>query len=452
MSPRLTSHLVLLLIGVVWAALVMHSLEYLGRFMFDTYLVSVRWLQILFVALSLYTGTLLLLSLRRRPHAPAAGPARPFVSLLVPARDEERVIEATLRNLARLDYHAGGRRRFELVVIDDGSSDGTPQILRRLKRELGLRVVRPPAAGRGKAAALSAGTLRARGPLLAVFDADARVAADALQRLVAALDGPRVGGAQGRRRFYNAGENLLTRMQDDEFSIIQTCLQRAREAGGAFVTFAGNGLLVRRDALQAAGGWNDLALTEDIDLSVRLYLAGYRIRYCDDAVVWEEAVASLPALLRQRTRWFEGAMRCLGELLPALLIRPMPLRVRLDMLFFLAGLLLATLALLTTYVYALIGLAGGVVLFLGIPQSVMAGISALFTVALLAAVVDERGWHPMAVGGVLLRGALFSLHRLIVVPLAIARYVGAAMTGRVDWAKTAHQGEMSTEAAGDRLT
>jgi len=447
MRTRATSHLVLLLIAVLWTAQAVHSMEYLGRFMFHTYMVSVRWLQILFIALSVSMGTMLLLSLGRRPTSPRGRRARPFVSVLVPARDEERVIEETVRCLARLDYHAGGRRRYEIIVIDDGSRDGTPQILQRLARELGIRVVRTAGGGCGKAAALNAGTRHARGRLLAVFDADARVAPDYLQHLVAAVDDPRVGGAQGRRLFYNAGRNLLTRMQEDEFAITYTALQRARQGAGAFVTFAGNGMLVRREALREAGGWNEHALTEDIDLSVRLYLAGWRIRYCDDAVVWEEAVEALGALLRQRTRWFEGALRCLGEQLPALLVARVPLRVRLDMFFFLAGLLLATLALLTTYAYALIGLAGAVVLFLGIAQEVMVAISAFFTLALVATVVRERGWSPLVVGWVLLRSSLFALHRVVVVPLAIARYVRAAVTGRVDWAKTVHLGTASAEGA-----
>src|SRR3972149_10013700 len=73
-------------------------------------------------------------------------------------------------------------------------------------------------------------------------------------RCAAWREDPRIGGVQGRRLFYNAGQNLRTRMQGDEFAIMQTCLQRARQAAGAFVTFAGNGLLVRREALDAAGG------------------------------------------------------------------------------------------------------------------------------------------------------------------------------------------------------
>ncbi|MDQ7851168.1 MAG: glycosyltransferase family 2 protein, partial [Armatimonadota bacterium] len=180
MRTRATSHLVLLLIVVLWTAQAVHSMEYLGRFMFHTYMVSVRWLQVLFIALSVSMGTMFILSLGRRPTSPQDRRLRPFVSVLVPARDEERVIEETVRCLARLDYHAGRRRRYEIIVIDDGSRDRTPRILRGLARELGIRVVRTAVGGRGKAAALNAGTRQARGRLLAVFDADARVAPDYL--------------------------------------------------------------------------------------------------------------------------------------------------------------------------------------------------------------------------------------------------------------------------------
>lgn len=443
MPVRITRHLVLLLIAALWIGMVIHNLEYLGRFMFHTLLVSVRWLQVLFIGLSLYGGGLLLLSVRHRPGAPRASGVMPFVSILIPVKDEERVIEGTLQSLARLEYQAAGRRRFEVIVIDDRSTDATPRLLRRLRRECGLRIVRTPAGSRGKAAALNVGVRHARGDLLAFFDADARVAPDVLQRMVACLDGARVAGVQGRRLPYNAAQNGLTRMQEDEFAIMLTHLQRGREAAGTFVSLAGNGMLMRRDALASVGGWNEEALTEDIDLSVRFYLAGWRIRYCEEAIVGEEAVPAIGALIRQRTRWFEGGMRCLGEHLPAILVARLPLHLRLDILLFLGGSLVATLALLTTYAYALVGLAGVVVLFLQVPHEVTVGVSGFFAAGLLAAVVESRGWRPTTVAGILLRFALFSLHRVVVVPLAIVRYVHAAITGKMEWAKTIHLGEMA---------
>lgn len=448
MSGRTTRHLILLLLAVLWAGMILYNLEYLGRFTAHLLLVSVRWLQLLFIVLSVYGGTLLLLGLVRRAPAIRRGP-RPFVSILVPAKDEERVIEGTLRGLAAQSYREEGRRRFELIGIDDGSTDATPEILARLRRPLGLRVVRTPAGSRGKAAALNVGVAHARGEALAIFDADARVGPELLEQMTAALDDPRIGGVQGRRLPYNAAQNVLTRMQDDEFAIVQTAFQRGREVVGAFVAFAGNGMLVRRQALAEAGGWNEEALTEDIDLSVRLYLRGWRIRYCEQAVVWEEAVPSIGSLIRQRTRWFEGSLRCLGEYLPAILVGRLPLRVRLDMLFYLAGVLVATLALLTSYAYALAGLAGVILLFLRLPASVMVAASVFFSASLLAAVAVGRGWHPAALVAVLLRSAVFALPRLIIVPLAMARYVQAAFTGRMEWAKTAHLGEAAPEGAGE---
>jgi hypothetical protein len=237
---------------------------------------------------------------------------------------------------------------------------------------------------------------------------------------VAYLDGPRVGGVQARRLPYNAGQNLLTRMQADEFGIFMTLFQRARERLRAFVAFAGNGLVLRRDALEAVGGWHEDALTEDIDLSVRFHLRGWQIRYCEEAVVWEEAVPTVRDLVRQRTRWFEGAMQALGEHLPAILFGRLPLQTRVDVLFFLAGSLVATLALLTTYAYGLLRLAGVVVLFLQVSPHLMAGASGLCSLSLLGAVVERLGWRPAQLVGVPLRFALFSLHRFVVVPYAIA--------------------------------
>ncbi len=448
MSGRATSHLILTLLAVLWAGMILFNLEYLGRFTAHLLLVSVRWLQLLFIILSLYGGTLLLLGAVRRPRRSSAGP-RPFISILLPAKDEERVIEGTLRALAAQSYDEDGVRRFELIVIDDGSTDSTPHILERLSGPLALRVVRTPPGSRGKAAALNIGAAAASGEILAVFDADARVGPELLAQLAVAFDDPRVGGVQGRRLPYNATSNILTRMQDDEFAILQTAFQRARERVGGFVGFAGNGLLVRREALADAGGWNEEALTEDIDLAVRLYLRGWRISYCDEAVVWEEAVPSLGALIRQRRRWFEGALRCLGEHLPTILVGRLPLRVRLDMLFYLGGALVATLALLTNYAYALAGLSGVIVLFLRLPTVVMAAASVFFSSSLLAAVAVGRGRHPAGLMAVLLRSAIFTLPRLIVVPLAIAHYIQTALTGRMEWGKTAHLGEAAPEGAAD---
>lgn len=433
-------HLVLATLGLLWLAAIASSAHYRDITWLQYLFVDVKWIQIGLIITGGY-GILLVLTgalARPAPRRPPRPEVWPMVSVVVPAKNEDAVIEGTVRSLSALDYAPQGERRFEIIVVDDCSTDRTHELLERLAAELPLTVVRTPKGSRGKAAALNLGIARARADVIAVFDADARVAPDFLQRMVPYLLEPGVGGVQGRRMLYNAGQNAVTRIQDDEYRLFQANLQRARRVLGGMVCFSGNGLLLRREALEEVGGWNEEALTEDIDLSVRFHLGGWPIRFCDEAVVWEEAVPDLRALLRQRTRWFEGAIRCLGDHLPAILFGRGSLFKRVDMLFFLGGALLVTLALLTTYLYALIDVAGAVVLYLQLPRRITTVSSALISASLILAVALEHRARPWPSLLALARIAGFSVHRLVVLPMAVYRYVRSAITGEVSWEKTAH--------------
>lgn len=436
---RPTTHLVLALLGLLWFGAVASSVHYRDLTWLQYLFVDITWIQAVLLIAGGY-GAFLVLAGVLSPPGPVPrriGPL-PFVGVVIPAKNEEPVIEATVRNLCAMDYAEDGQRRFEVIVVDDRSTDGTPAILKRLARDLPITVVQTPQGSFGKAAALNYGIGRARADLIAVFDADARVEPDFLARLVPFLAEPGVGGVQARRMLYNAGQNLVTRVQDDEHALFQRMLQRARRWLGGMTCFSGNGLLVRRDVLDEVGGWNEDALTEDIDLSVRFHLAGWEIAYCDEAIVWEEAVAHLRPLVRQRVRWFEGAFRCLGDHLPAIIFGRVPLFKRIDMLFFLGGALAVTAALLTTYLYALVDLAGAVVLYLQLSRRVTTvGSVALSASLVVALLVDSRG-RLAPVGLFLARNAVFSLARLLVMPWAVLRYVRSAITGATAWEKTAH--------------
>lgn len=439
MRPRTASHLVLATLGVLWLAAVAHSIHYRDLPWLQVLFVDVGWLQALLLAVGTYGALMLLVgTLSRRPRGPRSLPGWPLVSVIVPAKNEEAVIEATVRTLCAMDYAENGVPRFEVIVVDDCSTDRTAAVLDSVTSELPIKVVRTSPGSHGKAAALNLGITWARGEVIAVFDADARVKQDFLRRTAPHLNGNRVGGVQSRRMLYNARQNLLTQIQDDEYRLFQDLLQRARRALGGMVTFAGNGLLLKRETLREVGGWNEDALTEDIDLSVRFHLAGWEIRYCEDAIVWEEAVPRLRDLIRQRIRWFEGTIRCLGEHLPAILFGRLPLFKRVDMVFFLGGALAVTLALLTTYLYALIDLAGGVVLYLQLPRQMTTWASVTLTAGALMATVIKLRWRPGEVALVLTRSLVFSLHRLLVVPLALYRYIRSEITGEMAWEKTAH--------------
>lgn len=432
-------HLVLATLGVLWLAAIASSVHYRDLAWLRYLVVDVTWIQLAVLITGGYGAFLVLAGALVRLRRPVAAlRRRPAVSVVVPAKNEEAVIEATVRSLCAMRYAEDGERRVEMIVVDDRSTDRTAAILEHLATELPLRLLRTPEGSVGKAAALNAGIAQARADIIAVFDADARVGPEFLDRMVPYLEEPGVGGVQSRRRLYNASQTRVTRLQDDEYRIFQRGLQRARRWLGGMVCFSGNGLLLHRRALEDVGGWNAEALTEDIDLSVRFHLAGWEIRYCDEAVVWEEAVPTLRALIRQRTRWFEGAIRCLGDHLPAILFSRMSLVKRVDMLFFLGGALLVTLALLTTYLYAAIDLAGAVVLYLQLPRRIAGVGSAAVTAAIVLGTLAEYRGRPLP--SLLTLGHLvaFSLHRLLVLPLAVARYIRSAITGETPWEKTAH--------------
>lgn len=439
MRPATARHLVLATLALGWAGLVAHSITYRDALWFRYYVVDLVWLQDLFLILAVFGGVILLFGVMSRRPAPGCWPSPPSVSVIIPAKDEVRVIEGAVRTACAQVYDGD----LEVIVVDDRSTDGTRELLERLQAELPFNVVQTPPGTIGKAAALQVGIVHSRGALIAVFDADARLGDRVIAQMVPHLADLRVGAVQGRRLVHNGGRNWLTRFQEDEYRVFQTLLQRARQAVGAFVCLAGNGLIVKREALEAVGGWNEQALTEDIDLSVRLSLAGWEIRYCYDAQIWEEGVVQLRDFIRQRERWFEGAVHCLGDYLPSILFGRAPLLRRVDMLFFLSGSSISTLALLTGYLYALIGVAHEAVVYLQLPGTVMATASALLTGGFLVAITAEVGLRPERLAGVLVRWTVFSLHTIVIVPLAIRRYVYGAVTGARDWRKTTHEGEAS---------
>jgi 1,2-diacylglycerol 3-beta-glucosyltransferase len=429
-------HAILAGLALAWAGLVVDSITYRDALWFRYYVVNLSWLQYLVLGLAVFGAALLLAGAVARSPQPGRWPHPPSVTVIIPAKDEVAVIEGAVRAACAQVYDGD----LQVVVVDDWSTDGTSAVLDRLRAELPVEVVRTPPGSVGKAAALSAGVAASRGELVAVFDADARPGPQVVATLVPYLADPRVGAVQGRRLVHNAGRNWLTRAQDDEYRVFTTLMQRARQAVGGFVLLAGNGLIVRRAALAAVGGWNEEALTEDVDLSIRLHLAGWEIRYCAEAEIWEEGVVTLRDLIRQRERWFEGGLMCLGTYLPEIVGGRLSLLRRVDMVFFLAGSVLSTLALATGYLYALLALAVEAVVYVQLPRDAVMTASAAATAALSAAAIREVGTRPMRLLATIVRWSAFTMHTLVVVPLSIRRYVYAAVTGARDWRKTAHEG------------
>jgi 1,2-diacylglycerol 3-beta-glucosyltransferase len=354
----------------------------------------------------------------------------PSVSVLVPAHDEENVIANTLRRVLALRYP-----RLEVIVIDDASTDRTGEIARRFP----VRVIsRRDPLHRGKADALNAGLAASRGDVVCVFDADSEMAPDFLLHAVAPLADPRVCGVQGQVRMYNRERNALTRVQDDEFAIHIELLQLGRERLHGACALGGNGQLTRRSALEAVGGWSPSALTEDLDLTVRLYLAGCgRIVHATRAVVWQEAVPTVGALVRQRTRWAEGILRCFGEHAGALLrAGRMPFALRLDACVALFSVFLPILG-ATGILLGLFGSLPGLEVR-GLPPGIAYGLTFLPLAAVAMGTVAVSWKRDRRV--TLWPALLYVVYLLHWLPAFACALVNVARGPAAAWRKTAHAG------------
>ncbi|HOS42438.1 MAG TPA: glycosyltransferase [Armatimonadota bacterium] len=243
--------------------------------------------------------------------------ALPPVTILVPAHNEEKVIERTICCLLALRYP---QDRLHILVIDDASTDATPAILDRLAAaEPRVRVLhrtRAEGGGRGKAAALNAAMRRVETEFVAVFDADNRPEPDAVAYLVAhMLREPGLGAAVGRFRTGNKHANLLTRVINIEGLFFQGTVQSGRWAFLRVAALTGTNYVIRRSALDAVGGWDEEALTEDTELSVRLYQHGYHIAFVRYSITWEQEPETPAVWIKQRTRWARGNNYAIVKLL-----------------------------------------------------------------------------------------------------------------------------------------
>lgn len=256
---------------------------------------------------------------------------KPFVTIMVPCHNEACVIENTIKNILNISYE-----KFEVIVIDDRSTDNTPQVVKELesKYEKVIALIRPSNAFPGKSAVLNDAMELAKGEAILVFDADATVDSDFLSKLIPELEPKDVGAVQARKVIRNKNYNLLTRCQNNEYTM-DTYFQVGRDSVKGAVELRGNGELIKRQALEDIGGWNNYTITDDLDMSTRLHIKGWDIRFCPEAIVYEEGIIYLAPLFRQRRRWLEGTIRRYLEYFDQVLFsKKMSLRASLDMVVY----------------------------------------------------------------------------------------------------------------------
>lgn len=251
------------------------------------------------------------------PRAPVL-PDRelPSVTVQVPLRNEQHVVRQIIAAVAALDWP---RDRLEIQILDDSNDDTsamvTAEVARLHRTGLKIRAIRRSEPVGYKAGALAAGLTQASGEFVAIFDADFCPAPDFLRRTVPHfLSDPGLGMVQGRWTHLNPDYSLMTRMQALALDAHFTVEHIARNRSGLLMNFNGAAGVWRRATIEDAGGWSADTVTEDLDLSYRAQLAGWRVLYLPDVVAPAELTPLVVAFKAQQSRWAKGASQCLRKL------------------------------------------------------------------------------------------------------------------------------------------
>lgn len=239
----------------------------------------------------------------RKRRVPWGAPVTEPVSIIVPAYNESAGIEAAVRSLLASDHPV------EIIVVDDGSTDGTADIVESLRLP-GVRVIRQRNAG--KPAALNTGIAAASCNLLVMVDGDTVFEPDAVRMIIQPFAHRRVGAVSGNAKVVNRG-GLLGRWQHIEYVVGFNLDRRLFDLAECMPTVPGAVGAFRREALLRVGGVSDTTLAEDTDLTMALCRDGWRVVYEERAKAWTEAPATLGALWKQRYRWCYGTLQAMWK-------------------------------------------------------------------------------------------------------------------------------------------
>ncbi|MFT0813610.1 glycosyltransferase [Synechococcus sp. OH20] len=380
----------------------------------------------------------------RQPDAELSGLALPRVAVLIPAKNESAVLPRLLHSLTQLRYPTS---HLELWAIDDASSDATPDVLREAQKQIPhLRVYRrQPGQGGGKSGALNEVLPLTQGEIILVCDADAVVPSDFLvrtlplfvqvgrtpSRLRSRFSRRAVGAVQVRKALGNPNVNFWTLGQVAEMAS-DAYLQQQRVAVRGIGELRGNGQLVRRDVLEKCGGWNEATLTDDLDLTFKLHLAGVDIAFLTEPAIVEEGVTSWKSLWHQRCRWAEGGYQRYLDYWPGILGRRMGMAKTVDLWAFFISQYLLPMALVPDTLWVL--LTGHSSVLLPLNALVMGCLTVAFYRG-LRHVEGLRGrqlwWHTAL-------GLVYMLHWLPVMIATTARM--CVQPKRLRWVKTVHHG------------
>lgn len=354
----------------------------------------------------------------------------PRVSVIVPAHNEEKTIEATIRTLREVDYP-----NLEIIVVNDGSTDATSEVVRNYSRTGGVRLIDRETSG-GKSAAINTGITAAHGEIIMVIDADVALERDGIRKLIVHFQDKDVYAASGNVKVGNR-VNLLTKLQALEYIKDLNIRRRALDLLHSVLVVPGACGAYRRTVFSKVGSMDRDTVVEDMDITMKLLKSGEDVRYEPHTVAYTEAPQNYRAWYRQRKRWYGGAFQAFNKHrkgwykfgsvsffgFPSLILS-----------MFLTPLLeLVTMSLLILYLYE--GLYEGVLLAVGVIFAID-----FFTDA-VAIYIDKEDWKLLVTVPVFL-----FLYRNLVDLVRIHAYF-LAITGRLSWYRTGRYGGMLEKIA-----
>ena len=265
-------------------------------------------------ALTIFGYINYLKSFRERKVADATTYNYPSCTIMIPAHNEAVVIAKTVESMLHLEYP---KDKLKILVINDGSTDATASIVQEYaKRDSRVILfnVPPGEGGKGKSRALNLGLRQVDSEVIAIYDADNTPDPNALRYLVAQLiSNEELGGVIGKFRTVNKNATLLTRFINIETLSFQSILQAGRWQMHNIATLPGTNFVVWTSLMRSLDGWDEQALTEDSELSIRIYEKGYKIKFIPYALTYEQEPQEWKVWLKQRMRWVRGNDYVIGK-------------------------------------------------------------------------------------------------------------------------------------------
>ena len=274
----------------------------------------------------------------RAPGAPPHVEDWPVVTVQLPIYNEMYVVDRLIDSVCALDYP---REKLEIQVLDD-STDETREIVelavqRHKERGFDISYLHRTDRVGYKAGALDAGLKVAKGEFIAIFDADFVPGTDFLRRTVPYFNDGGIAVVQARWGHLNQGYSLLTKVQAIMLDGHFVLEHGGRNRAGCFFNFNGTAGLWRRIAIDDAGGWQHDTLTEDLDLSYRAQLRGWRFLFLPDVVTPAEVPVEMNSFKSQQHRWAKGSIQTCRKVLPYVLMADLPLKVKVEAFFHLTA-------------------------------------------------------------------------------------------------------------------